>query len=801
MRLWADLIFAARLARKYPLSTAAIIATLALCIGVNTAIFSVVDRVLLRALPYPQPERLVQIVTYGRGEGVEFRNDSQDGATWFALRDHVHALDLAVYTDWTTGVNLASDSGVEYVTLERVGAGYFRVLGVPPLAGREFDPAEDIAGGPMAVILSRKLWRRTFHSDPSIVGRRVLLRGEPHTVVGIMPDSLAGTADLWAPLRPSTTGEGGGTNYGIVGRLRPGATWAQAEAELRAAGVEPLKRRNTKRANVWEGMANLQEVATENLRRPLFIVWSAVGLVLLIGCVNVAGMLIARGKQRRSEIATRLALGASAATIVRQVLIESVAIAAAGGIAASLVGYAALRGLKALARDQFGFLQGVTLDARVWVGAAVITLFTSILFGVLPAIQATRVDIREAQGAARTVAGARRFWSFRLLVAGQVALAVTLLIGAGLLLRTFTYLWNMNPGFDGSRVVTASFSLRDARYKTSAAVNDLFRRGIARLHELPGVEQAAVALTLPYERPLNMGVAPPGNDRTRITAMVYVTPEFLDALRIPLLRGRKIDERDSENAPKVAVVNEAFARQYLGDDPLGKQVKNGNAPTEIVGVVGNVQQRPSWGPPLPVTAQPTIYIPAAQFSGFELVHTWFSPKWVVRAHEGAAISRATIDRVAHTLDPLLPIADFRTFDDVKLQTFGFQRFLSALLGATAGLALMLAALGIYALIANSVAERTRELGIRLALGAGAGRTIRSAAMPGIILAVAGALCGVILARASEQMVRRFIFGISSTDLVTFAAVSVGIIFIAAVASLAPALRISRIDPAQALRQE
>src|SRR5262249_3825405 len=203
----------------------------------------------------------------------------------------------------------------------------------------------------------------------------------------------------WAPLRPSTSGEGGGTNYGIVGRLQPGATWTQAEAELRAAGVEPLKRHNSKRANVWEGMANLQQVATESLRRPLLVVWAAVGLVLLIGCVNVAGMLIARGKQRRSEIATRLALGASAAVIMRQVLLESIAIAAAGGIAASLVGYAALRGLKALARDQFGFLQGVTLDARVWAGAAAITLFTSILFGVLPAIQATRVDIREAQGA------------------------------------------------------------------------------------------------------------------------------------------------------------------------------------------------------------------------------------------------------------------------------------------------------------------------------------------------------------------------------------------------------------------
>ena len=283
--------------------------------------------------------------------------------------------------------------------------------------------------------------------------------------------------------------------------------------------------------------------------------------------------------------------------------------------------------------------------------------------------------------------------------------------------------------------------------------------------------------------------------------MVYVTPEFLDALRVPLLHGRKIDDRDSETAPKVAVVNEAFAREYLGDDALGKQVKNGSAPTEIVGVVGNIQQRPSWGPPLPVTAQPTIYIPAAQFSRFELVHTWFSPKWVVRAREGAVISRAAIDRVAHTLDPLLPIADFRTFDDVKLQTFGFQRFLSALLGATAGMALLLAALGIYALIANSVAERTRELGIRLALGAGVSRTIRAAAAPGIILAIAGALCGVILARASEQVVRRFVVGVSSTDPVTFTAVSIGIVLIAAVASLAPALRVSRIDPAQALRQE
>jgi len=390
---------------------------------------------------------------------------------------------------------------------------------------------------------------------------------------------------------------------------------------------------------------------------------------------------------------------------------------------------------------------------------------------------------------------------------GQVALSVPLLIGAGLLLRTFLHLWNLNPGFDPSHVLTARFSLQDARYKTPQQITQLFDRTLTRLHEMPGIEVAAVSLALPYERGLNMGLRLPGRAQTPapgITTMAYVTPEYFAALRIPLLQGRVFTAADGSSAAPVAVVNQAFANQYFKDPgPLGQPITAGSmAGMQIVGVVGNVQQRSGWQGYEPVAPVPALYVPAAQTNDkfLQLVHTWFSPNWIVRSSLSGPQVMAAIESATRAADPLLPMAEFRSVQDLKIDSLQFQRLLAALVGTLAGLAIMLTALGIYGLIANLVSERGRELGIRMALGSTVGQAVRTALRPGLLWVLAGLVAGSVISFMVERFLKSFIWGVRSADPVTLIGVAIGLLIATALASVIPASRIVRLNPADTLRE-
>jgi predicted permease len=803
-----DLRYAFRLIRQNWAFSLTVIVILALCIGANTAVLSVVNAAMVRPLPYPDPARLGAVVAIFPHGDNPFEN-SVDGVSWELVRDRVPSLDSAVYGGgFGNGVNLGVNGSGAFVHQARVSAGFFRVLGIAPLIGREFNADEDRDGGAPAVILSHDAWKRYFNGDRNIIGRGIHLRGEPYTVVGVMPAGFRfeEDADLWTPLRPPSKGEGSGSNYGMIARLKPGATWEQAKGQM-ALLTDDVRRLGSfgKNSGVQLGLAGIQQAMTQDLREPLMILWAAVAAVFVLGCVNIGGMLLARASGRIGEIATRLALGAPLRRIVRQLLTESIVLGLIGGTAGVLVGWAGLAALRALGTESFSFLAQVEFDWRVLVATLVLTMIAGIGFGLVPAWQASRVDLRSAQTGSRTVAGRKRFVSLGTLVGGQVALTVPLLIGAGLLLHTFLYLWNIQPGFDPNHVLTARFSLQDSRYATSQKVNQLFDQVIERLHETPGIEAAAASLSLPYQRALNTGVQLPERTEYKTTNSVYVTPEFFAALRIPVLQGRVFNAGDSANSAKVAVVNQAFANFFLKDRGALRQViRLGGNPVEIVGVAGDVlERRAGWGDFGPIANVPTVFVPAAQTGdqSMQLLHTWFPPNWIVRSPMPDRQVVAAIENAVHSVDPMLPMASFRSINDLKAESLTFQRFLAALVNALALLAALLTTLGIYGLIANLVTERTKELGIRMALGSTAAGAVGIALRPALKWVLAGVAVGSAASFGLERFLQSFLWGVQPGDPVTLLAVAGGLLLATAIASLAPASRIARLNPADTLRSE
>jgi len=801
-----DLRYAFRMIAQNWAFSFTVILILALCIGATAAVLAVVNAAMLRPLAYPEPERLASVVAVFHHAGASENDNSHDGRTWEAVRDRVPAVDAAVFTDWITGVNMGVNGSGVYVLQQRVSAGFFRVLGGAPAIGREFIESEDRAGGAPAVILSHVLWTRYFNHDPNVIGRGILLRGEPYTVVGIMPAGFRSNtkADLWTPIRPSRTGEGGGNNYGIIARLKPGVIWQQAVSQL-AVLAPDLKREGSysKDADVRLDLIPLQHDMTSDLRQPLMLLWAAVTSVFVLGCVNISGLLLARASGRVAEIATRLALGAQFSRIVRQLLVESLALGLLGGAAGIAVGWGGLAALRALGSTTFSFLETVEPDWRVLAAAILLALLAGLAFGIVPAFQAARTDLRSAYTSGRGIAGRKRFVSMGALVGGQVALTIPLLTGAGLLLHTFLYLWSLNPGFDPSHVLTARFSLQDARYATSQKMNQLFDNTLDRLRQTPGMEVAAASLSLPYERGLNVGVRLPGEDRSSITNMNYVTPDFFAALRIPLLRGRLLTAVDGPRSVHTAVVNQAFVKRYFKKgDALGEPLGVSGTQTQIVGVVGDIQaRRAGWGGDFgPLAPVPTVYVPATQFEDLG-VHIWFSPSWIVRSSLPGPEITAAIENATHSADPLLPTAEFRSINDIKAESLSLQRLMAALAGALAGLAMVLSSMGIYGLTANLVAERTKEMGIRMALGSSVAGAIQLALKPGLTWVFAGIIAGSLAAVGIERFLKSFLWGVHPNDPWTMAVVSLTLFVATGLASLLPALRIVRMNPADTLRTE
>ena len=816
--LWRDAKYAVRVLRRTPAFTATAVVTLALVIGANSAVFSLADAILLKPLPYPHPERLA-VLGMRLGLGPDDVDPSQDGRVWEAVHGHLQTLDCALGAgNFGHNVNLVTDNIASSVGQWRVSAGYFRVLGVAPAIGREFAEEEDRVGGGTVAVLSYPLWQRLFHGDTGAIGRSILLRGESYQVVGVMPEGFQGPAqaDVWTPARPSRTGEGGGNNYQVIARVRDGHTWAEADGELATLTpiLFPPKPSETGPPAFQRRLelVRMQDALVDGVRQPIEMLAAAVGMVLLIACVNLAALLISRGGSRTKEIATRMALGSGRGVVVRQLMVESAVLGLAGGALGLAVGAIALEGLKALGGETFSEWTRVSLDGRVLAATMGLSLVTSLIFGLVPSLQASRLDVNAAltEGGSRAIAGGSRQWLRRGLIVAEVALGVVLLVVTALLIRTFVNLRSLDPGFEPSQLATAAISLQDARYQTADQVNRLFDASLAELKRMPGIESAAVSLELPYKRLLNYGfrfVDAPPDAPGGMTNVMYITPEFFKTFRIPLRSGRAFASDDVAGSPPVAIVNETFVRAWnQGKDPIGRRIRSGKE-FEIVGVVGDVQVtdpginfpgRPSG--PNPLMTSPLLFVPATQETdGFmKLVHTWFTPIWSVRASSSVNVA-AAIQQAFHAVDPLLPVGRVEAMADVQANAIAQPRLLMILVGVLTATAILLAALGIHGILSHAISERRREFGIRLALGATAGQTMRQVAMSGVMLAAVGAAIGMGLAWAAVRLVESFLFGVASHDLSTYVSVARFLLLVATVASFLPALKILRVDPAETLR--
>lgn len=820
MSLFTNLRYATRQLRKSPAFTVTVLGTLALCIGANTAVFTLVDTLFFRPLPYPEPQRLAALIMNEREGGASEVTTAQTGLEWELIRDHASTLESAVFAA-LGGVNLTAGKRVEYITDERVSANFFRVVGIKPLLGREFTVAEDVPGGPPLAILSFALWQRLFHQRPDVLGRTIELHGLPYTVVGVMPagfvpptHALTGEeapVGVWTPLQPTTTGEGAGGNYRIIARLKPGVTFADANGQLNSILRGLFDQMKQAGVSHEEQAIPLQTGETNNLRLSVRLLWGAVAVVLLIGCVNIAGLMLARSALRSREVATRLALGATRQAVMGELLTECLVLALGGGALGILLGKFALDGLLGLNPGAFEIWGSITLDARVMAVMLAVSLITSVLFGLAPAFEATLVDLRSSLSeAGRASAGSRRQWKRQALVFAEVVLGVVLVVSAGLLIRTFATLVNANPGFDPHRLMVASASLQDPSYSTASQGARLFRESIARIEQIPGVESAAVALTPPYGRALNNCVLQiNGVALTHSFCLVnftYATPGMFQTLRMKLLRGSFFTDADIPGTAPVAVVNHSFVHHYLKDDPnpVGMHVRFGQQDWRIIGVTSDVPQKNTWGQGWgPLDAFPQVYIPAAQCPDnlFALANMWFSPVWMVRTRAEVPGLPDAVRRALAAVDPRLPLSSFRSVEAIAGRSLQAQRYRATLFSLLAGLGTLLAALGVYGLIAESVSQRTREIGIRLALGATSSGVIRAAAAPGILLSLSGIGAGLILALFATRLLKGLVWGVDTTDPATFIAVAVLLLAVAITSSVVPALRLAHIDPAQILRDE
>jgi len=806
--LIADLRFGVRMLLKFPGFTLTVIFTLALAVGANTAIFSLVNALLLKNLPYPHPERMGTIYTrISGGAKPSDERHSLNGEQWELLRDQVPAL-ISGLSGSTTGVNLKAGSAAAYVHNGRVSARYFDVLAIRPLLGRYFSDEEDRPHGPNAVILSYPLWRNRFAANEHILGQTILLKSDPHTVVGVLPPDAVTplNADVYTPLRPSRDGEGGGTNFQVITRLRDSSTWQEADAQL--------NRSWSLRENRYELTGNpgvqviyysvpLQKGQTDPIRPQVLALMLSAGFILLIACANLAALTLVRVVRRTPEVATRMALGASLWQIQRQFWVENLLLALVGGAAAVAVAFAMLRLLLLRLPEHFLPVSAIPLDGRVLTFTLAVSVLTSLLFGMLPAMAARSVDFRSSMGG-RTVA---RIGSPRLrlaLIAGEVALTVVLLAGSGLLIRSLIHLQTLPPGFNSHGLMVAKASLDDVRYHDPAAFRRLLDQSTSAMRLIPGVVNAAVGSNLPYEFT--------GNDWITLSDgkeagqqggadWVYVTPGYFETLQMPLISGRFLTQADGPNAQHVVVVNRSFARKfYGGGNPVGRYI---DKDTLIVGEVADVPLSSGLNPVAPLQTEETLYSPAAQLEArlLSVIHVWVQPDWIVRTSGPVSSLAADMQRALGSVDATLPVSGFYGMSDLMARTLATQRIEVALLGGMAALALLLSAVGVFGLVANMVAQRTREIGIRMALGSSVGRSMWQIGLTGVGASLFGVLFGLLACAGALRVMRSVIFGVGVYDPLTLSAVILVLLLFAWTAAVLPALRIATIDPAKTLRDE
>jgi putative ABC transport system permease protein len=811
--LLQDVRYGVRTLLRTPGFTVAALLTLALGIGANSAIFSVVNAVLLRPLPFPEPGRLVRLERrYPGSYGF-----NQDGRRYLFFRDHLRSLDaLAAYVGMGSFTLVTGDRS-EYVSALAVSKEYFDVFGILPEHGGRFTLEHDRDGGPDVAILSHGLWRRHFGSDPGILTRSSVLGEKSYAVVGVMPASYdpGWKVDVLLPLRPGLTGRGVGFNYTVVGRLRPGVTIEAASADaatvwhaFKAERPQAFVHNGRPSSEIPSAFISLQESLSRSVKPALILMLMAVGVLLLIACANTANLLLARASGRGREIAVRAALGAGRGRIVAQLLTESVVLATAGGLLGLLIAYWAVPALLTLTPSSYILNRQIRVDSTVLAVTMGTALLTGLIFGLAPALSLSRRDIVEAfkDDGARTTTGRRSSLVRKTLVVSEVALCTVLLIGAGLLIRTFVKVRGIDPGFDVRGVMAAQMSMRGERYADPAALNRFYQDGLERIRAIPGVRSAAVTSGIPIDLALNMNVdlldAPDHvDDRDRLlTDWRYVTADYFGTMGIPIVSGRGFTETDLAGAPRVAVVSEEFERQFFKGTPaIGRNIRvfDADGAMQIVGVVKDLKEGGLKRPP-----QPVMYVPAAQLhaASIRTPHSYFPVNWVVRAdNPGAVLARQIADAVRQ-IDARQPFSTFRTMDEVKAGNIVIERFQMTLLSVFGAIGLLLAAAGIYGLIAYSVAQRTRELGIRMALGATKGRILRSVLWSGAILALVGTAIGVVGGLWLTKTLEGFVWGVSTLDAATFATVAVLLMVVAVVASLVPALRAVRMNPVTALRE-
>jgi predicted permease len=801
-----NLRFALRQLARYPGFTFTVIVTLALSIGANTAIFSVVNALMLRSLPYPQPERIGTLFQRVQGPNPSDERRWIDGTQWEQLRDNVPSLTSAVSASLAAGVNLKAGTQIEYVHGGRVSAHYFDVLGIRPALGRTFSEDEDRPHGPKAVVLSYSFWHNIFGGDPHLLGQVIHLKGEPYTVIGVLPERQVTplNADLYTALQPTPTGEGAGTNYEVIFRLKDGATWQQADGEMNrawAARMAQIESRNPG-TRVQYVCVPLQRGMTAELRPRAIALMLAAGFILLIACANLAGLTLVRMARRVPEIATRMALGATRWQIQKQLWIENLLLACIGGSAGVAVGFLALRRLISLLPEGFLPVASVPLDGGVLAFTAAATLLTSILFGMLPALLTSRVELRPSMTSRGASAG-QSVGLRQAFIAGEIALTMVLLAGSGLLIRSLIYLQTLPPGFNPEGVMTAKASLDDARYQDPAVFQRLMSDSVEAMRRIPGVEAAGAGLTLPFERTLNGGIVlhdGPQSGKVIGSDFVYATPGFFEALQMNLIAGRTFTAADGPKAQPVAIINAAFARKFYPDlNPIGLSIDKGRI---IVGVVSDIQLESGLDPMAPLQSEQTTYVPAAQVdAGMLGVHVWFQPSWVVRTAGPVAGLTGQMQRALASVDPALPFSGFYRMSDLQAEALSTQRVEVALLGAMAGLALLLSAVAIFALVANVVVQRTREIGIRIALGSTVRQAMVHVAGSGVRASAIGMGVGLVLCAGTLRVMCSALYGVKVYDAPTMTAVVVSLAAIALLAAVLPVLRIARIDPARTLRED
>ncbi|MFY9805524.1 MAG: ABC transporter permease [Candidatus Acidiferrales bacterium] len=817
--LIGDLKYAVRVLWRSPAFAATAIVALALGIGANTAIFSVVNAVLLQPLSYPQPDRLVALERhFANGDGASV---SIPKFTVWSEQTQVFQA-IAAYDFAGPGINLTGGDHPEQVKGIHASSGYFEVFGAPVELGRTYTATEDRPGGPQVVVISNGLWRSRYGGDPAIIGKTIALTGEPYEIIGVLGPTFKSDppADMWLPLQPDPNSTNQGHYLLCAARLRPGVTLEQAQAAMKISAEEfrrkfpgPLMDKKESATAV-----PLRDLVVSDVRTALLILLGAVGFVLLIACANVANLLLARATLRKREIAIRSALGAERRRIIFQLLTESVLLSLIAGVLGLVLGYAGVRALLAVNPVDIPRIgehgSAVVLDWRVLAFTVAVALFTGILFGLVPAFSGSRTDLTVTlkEGASRSGSSFKQNKARSILVVVEMALALILLVGAALLIRTFATMRIEKPGFDAHNILTMEMSLSGTRFEKTAGVSQVVREVERRVDALPGVEAVASTCCLPTTGGIDLpftieGHPPTDGPYNGDVEWRNVSSQYFQVFRIPLLRGRTFTENDDATADRVVVINEVMAKQFWPKgDALGSRITIGHGlgpefdepAREVVGIVGATRDGGLDSDPIPL-----MFVPEPQVvDGITALGSRVLPiNWVIRTKVAPFSMSAALQQELRIATGGLPVAHIRTMEQVVGESTARGDFNTMLLTIFAGVALFLAAIGIYGLMAYSVQQRTQEIGIRMALGASPEKVRKMVVLQGMRLAAIGVVIGVAAALGLTRFMAGLIYGVKTWDPTVFVTVALLLSAVAWFATYIPARRASRVDPMVSLRYE